>query len=161
MKQDKFLTGILIGIGVLIIGAVTMFFIRQSTIDYKSEDTPNGVVHNFILAIEREDYEKAYGYMLEGEGKPTFVEFRQHFSNGRAYQSDVGVTILETDIYNNHEGQQEAIVELSISYHNSDPFSGGYSSSNTATLSFVDDVWKISMMPYEYWSWDWYNNDEY
>ena len=161
MKQDKFLTGILIGIGVLVISAVILFFVRQSTLDYKSEDTPDKVVHNFILAIEREEYEKAYGYMLEDEGKPTFVEFRQRFSNGLAYQSDVGVKILETDIFDNDEGLQEAIVELSISYTNSDPFRSGYDSQNTATLSFVDDEWKISMMPYEYWSWDWYNNDEF
>ena len=49
MKQDRFLTGILIGIGVLIIAALAVFFTRKDSQTYVADDTPEGVVHNYVL----------------------------------------------------------------------------------------------------------------
>ena len=43
MKQDKFLTGILIGVGALVVLALVLFFTRQGKQDYVSENTPEGV----------------------------------------------------------------------------------------------------------------------
>ena len=40
MKQDKFLTGILIGIGVLILLALGLFFTRQDKRDYMAGYKP-------------------------------------------------------------------------------------------------------------------------
>ena len=40
MKQDKFLTGILIGIGALILLALGLFFLRQDKRDYVAETIP-------------------------------------------------------------------------------------------------------------------------
>jgi len=43
MKQDKFLTGILIGIGALILLALALFFLRKDgRNNYVAEDTPEG-----------------------------------------------------------------------------------------------------------------------
>ena len=65
MKQDRFLTGILVGIAVLVATALVVFFIRQDTQSYVAEDAPEGVVHNYVLAVLNDDYEKAYGYLAE------------------------------------------------------------------------------------------------
>ncbi len=59
MKQDRFLTGILIGIAVLIVIALAFFFSRQNTQTYVSEDTTDGVVNNYVLALLNKDYPKA------------------------------------------------------------------------------------------------------
>ena len=65
MRQDRFLTGILIGIGILVVAALAMFFIRRDDQAYLSDDTPEGVVHNYVVSILNKDYEKAYGYLAE------------------------------------------------------------------------------------------------
>ena len=43
MKQDRFLTGILIGIGVLVVIALTVFFARDDSQTYIAEGTPEQV----------------------------------------------------------------------------------------------------------------------
>src|SRR5512146_670980 len=83
MRQDRFLMGILIGIGVLIVAALVVFFTRQNQASYVAENTPDGVVHNYVLAILNKDYQKAYGYLADLDHKPTFAEFRQAFAVGR------------------------------------------------------------------------------
>lgn len=159
MKQDKFLTGILISIGVLVVSAVAMFFVRQSTLDYKTENTPEAVVHNYILALERENYQKAYSYLKEGDHKPTISEFRQAFNN-TSYRDDSGVQILETDYYEDSSGAEMATVDLNVSYNSGGRLimSGSYSSPNNASLIKQAGEWKIKEMPYQYWDWNWYQD---
>jgi hypothetical protein len=65
MKQDRFLTGIIIGIAVLVVLALAVFFTRSDTQTYVSEDAPEGVVHNYVVAVLNKDYEKAYGYLAD------------------------------------------------------------------------------------------------
>jgi len=80
MKKDRFLIGILVGIGVLITAALVVFFIRQGDGQtYVGENTPDGVVHNFVLALQKDDFQKAYGYLADEEDKPAFGDFRSFF----------------------------------------------------------------------------------
>jgi hypothetical protein len=82
MKQDRFLTGILIGIAVLVVVALAVFFIRRDNQSYISEDSPEGVVHNYVLAVLNGDYQKAYGYLADLDHKPTYEQFRDAFIKG-------------------------------------------------------------------------------
>src|SRR5215813_10509760 len=82
MKQDRFLMGILVGIGVLVVLALVVFFTRKDTQTYISDDTPEGVVHNYVVAVLNKDYKKAYGYLADLDHKPTYDEFRQSFVKG-------------------------------------------------------------------------------
>jgi hypothetical protein len=151
MKQDKFLTGILIGIGVLILLALGLFFTRQDKRDYVADTTPDGVVHNYVLAVLNKDYQKAYGYLADLEHKPTYEEFRRSFFNGMVNPSDVGVDIGGVDIHDD-----EAVVSLAIYYSNTDPFSSRYSNTDRALLVDQNGTWKLSSMPYSFWDYGWY-----
>ncbi|MCL4273644.1 MAG: hypothetical protein QY328_02790 [Anaerolineales bacterium] len=151
MKQDKFLTGILIGIGVLILLALGLFFTRQDKRDYVAETTPEGVVHNYVLAVLNRDYQKAYEYLADLEHKPTYEAFRRSFFNGMVNPGDVGVDVGSADIHDD-----EAVVSLSIYYPNTDPFSSRYSSSDRALLVQQNGMWKLSSMPYNFWDFSWY-----
>lgn len=151
MKQDKFLTGILIGIGVLILLALGLFFTRQDKRDYVAETAPDGVVHNYVLAVLNKDYQKAYGYLADLEHKPTYEQFRQSFFNGMVNSGDVGVDIGTVEI---HDG--EAIVTLDVYYSSSDPFSSRYSNTERALLVEQNGDWKLSSMPYNFWDYGWY-----
>jgi len=151
MKQDKFLTGILIGIGLLIVVAIVLFFTRQQKLDYVAESAPDSIVHNYVLAVLNKDYQKAYGYLADLDHKPTYGDFRQSFVNGSIYPDNVGLDIGTTDITG-----AEATVNLSTYYSNNDPFSSRSSSQDHASLVRQNGAWKLSYMPYNFWQYNWY-----
>lgn len=151
MKQDRFLTGILIGIGVLVVVALAVFLLRQDA-TYMADDTPEGVVHNYVLAVLNKDYEKAYGYLADLEYKPTYEEFRRPFLNGYVNPQNAAVDVGESEV-----SGEEASVEVAQIYNSSDPFSTGYRDVQRAILVKQDGGWKISSLPaYNFWDYSWY-----
>src|SRR5690242_10761462 len=100
MKQDKFLTGILIGIGLLIVLALALFFTRQGKTEYVADAAPEGVVHNYVVAVMDKDYEKAYTYLADLENKPSYEEFRNSFLNGMVNPADTGLEVGKAEINN-------------------------------------------------------------
>lgn len=151
MKQDKFLTGILIGIGALILLALGLFFTRQDKRDYVADTSPEGVVHNYVLAVLNKDYQKAYGYLADLEHKPTYEEFRKSFFSGMVNPADAGVDIGSVEI-----NGDEAVVTLAIYYSSTDPFSSRYASEDRALLVRQNGEWKLNSMPYNFWDYNWY-----
>lgn len=152
MKQDRFLIGILIGIGALIMLALGLFFMRQGDKrDYVAETTPDGVVHNYVLALLNKDYQKAYGYLADIEHKPTYEEFRQSFFNGMVNPANMGVDVGAVEI-----NGDEAVVTLAIYYSNSDPFSSRTANEDRALLVKQNGAWKLNTMPYNFWNYNWY-----
>jgi hypothetical protein len=151
MKQDRFLVGILVGIGVLVIVALTLFFTRQDKQEYVPDDTPEGVVHDYVLAIYKDDYEKAYAYLAETDNMPSYNEFRQAFFNNYVNPNNAGLELGETKIVG-----EEAYVTVYLIYNPSGPFSDGSRSSDTAHLERQNGAWKLLQMPYNFWSYNWY-----
>ncbi|HEX2697000.1 MAG TPA: hypothetical protein VHM28_04780 [Anaerolineales bacterium] len=152
MKQDRFLTGILIGIGLLIAAALVIFFARQDKQTYAPDDTPDGVVHNYVLALINKDYQKAYGYLADLENKPTLEEFRQSFIVGRLTPSSAGIRIGKSEIT-----ADDATVEISMIYNGGDPFASESNPAGAAQLVRQNGAWKISSMPaYTLWDYSWY-----
>lgn len=152
MKQDRFLTGILAGIAVLVVVALAVFFIRRDTQAYLTEDTPEGVVHNYVLAVLNNDYEKAYGYLADLDNRPTFEQFRDAFVTGIVNPNnsavDVGASRITGDT---------ASVDVALIYNPSDPFSTGYRDVQRAILVRQGGEWKLSSMPtYYFWDYSWY-----
>lgn len=152
MKQDRFLTGILIGIGVLVIAALAVFFTRRDVQTYVADDTPEGVVHNYVVAVLEKDYEKAYGYLADLDHKPEYNEFRQAFLNGMVNPENSAVDIGETELFDD-----EAYVEVALVHNPSDPFSTGYRDVQRAGLVLQNGAWKLTSMPtYYFWEYNWY-----
>jgi len=152
MKQDRFLTGILVGIGLLVVVALAVFFTRKDGQTYILDNTPEGVVHNYVLAVLNKDYEKAYGYLADLEYKPTYADFRRAFLNGEVNPQNQAVDIGASEIVGD-----TATVELALIYNASDPFSTGYRNTQTADLVKQDGTWKLTLMPqYNFWGYNWY-----
>jgi hypothetical protein len=152
MKQDRFLMGILVGIGILMVLALIVFFTRKDTQTYISEDAPEGVVHNYVVAVLNKDYEKAYSYLADLDHKPTYEEFRDSFLKGMVNPSGYAVDIGQSEIIGDN-----ATVEIALIYNSSDPFSSGYrDTSQRAILVKQNGLWKISSMPYNLWDYSWY-----
>ena len=138
-------------VGVFVVIALALFFTRQDNQDYVSDTTPEGVVHNYALALYKDDYEKAYGYLAEDKNKPTYSKFRQSFFNHYVDPSNAGLEIGETEIVG-----EEAYVTVYTIYNPSDPFSSGYRNTETARLERQNGEWKLLQMPYNFWAYDWY-----
>ncbi len=152
MKQDRFLTGILVGIGALVVLALVVFFTRKDTQTYVSDSAPDGVVHNYVVALLKKDYEKAYGYLADLDNKPTYDDFRKSFLNGTVNPNNGAVDIGTAEITND-----EASVEVTMINNASDPFSTGYRDVQRAILTKQNGAWKISAMPtYYFWDYSWY-----
>ena len=157
MKNDKFLIGIIIGIVILAVAAITIVLMRGQEEDYLADDTPTGVVHNYFLAIQREDYDKAYGYLSdEIKSKPDLNDFIlvvDNYGNG----SEASLTIGESSIDDNR-----AQVKVSITtYHGGGLFDrGSYATQDTVHLRATPaGDWKIIQFPYPYWGYYW-NNEQ-
>ena len=152
MKQDRFLTGIVIGIGLLVVVALAVFFTRKDTQTYISDETPEGVVHNYVVAVLNKDYEKAYNYLADLENKPTYDEFHESFLIGTVNPNSSGVDVGLSDITGD-----DATVEVTLVYNPSDPFSTGYRDTQRAILVKQNGAWKISSMPqYNFFDYNWY-----
>ena len=151
MKQDRFLIGILAFIALLVIAALTVFFVRKdATAAYLPDDTPEGVVYNFALAIQRQEIDRAYGYLADVDGKPTPEAFQQAILYG--YMD----TSASVQVGNFQIMGEEAWVTVIIHYTSTGIFDTGWDSTENATLVLQDGEWKITYMPYPYWSYDWY-----
>jgi hypothetical protein len=162
MKDDKFLIGIIVGIVLLVVVAVATVLLRKpGEEEYVADDTPAGVVHNYFLAIQRKDYEKAYSYLSDDlKSKPDLDEFIReidNFSRG----SESSLQIGETRLGNVHTQVDVSI----ITYRAGGLFdfdSSSYTSRDTAYLRATGDgsVWKLIEFPYPYWGYYWDEDED-
>jgi hypothetical protein len=151
MKQDRFLIGILIGIVVLVVLSLVLFFARKDSEQYVADDTPEGVVHNYVVALHKADYEKAYGYLSEKENKPSYDAFRKAFVLKMVSPETIGLEIGKADV-----NGENASVALNTIYNSGDLFSGGQRNPDTALLIKQNGEWKLESMPFNLWAYDWY-----
>lgn len=151
MKKDRFLIFILIGIAIMVVIAVFVFFGRSGELNYSDSTEPEGVVRNYIVALHKQDMERAYSYLADIKNKPTFTDFRAAFLRHEIEPQYVGVEFGETTI-----SGENANVEIGIIYSSTDPFNSGARSGDYAQLVLQQGNWKITQMPYALWAWEWY-----
>lgn len=152
MRKDRFLIGILLGIGVLIIAALILFFFRQGQVSYGDDRTPAGALQNYFLAVQKRDYEKAYGYLADQPGKPSLVQFREPFLS--YLQDGVSGSAVEVGQTYFDEQRQTATVDVTILNSSRDIFGTPTRQTATATLVQQNGAWKISSAPYPYGAFD-------
>lgn len=82
MRNDKFLLGIVAGMVALVIIALLLALLRP--VGYQPEDSPAGVAHNYLLALQRGEMERAYGYLSPTlPNYPDFAAFSEDVPLGR------------------------------------------------------------------------------
>jgi hypothetical protein len=152
MKNDRFLMGILVGIGVLAVVAVGLFFLRQRQVDYVPDDTPQGVVQDYALALYKKDYPRAYSYLAEGQSKPDLAHFQQIFLTNQNTELDrVGLQVGDANVTGIYAG-----VPIILIHTGGGPFQGSFRDTQTASLKQQANGWKITSMPYPFWDYSWY-----
>lgn len=148
MMRDRFLVGILAGIGALVLAALILFFVRQGSEQYVDESTPTGVLQNYILALRKQDYSRAYGYVADSLNKPDLDQFRQPFLT---YQNaQVANTTVEIGEVFEDTQAQTATIQVTLLQGSDSPFGGVYRNGQTAVLIKQNGAWKISSAPYPF-----------
>lgn len=150
MKQDRFLMIILGVIGLLIVFALVLFYVRQEPQDYGPDDTPEGVIRNYVLALQKGDYQRAYGYLQEEENKPDFISFQSYLHN------ETEITRTAVQLGDVVISGDQARVDITVIHSSNDPFDRTWDETATALLTLQNGEWRVISMPYPYWGWDFY-----
>lgn len=152
MRQDRFLFALLIAVGALALISLGLFFVQQNAQTYGPDEAPSDVVRNYLLAVQEEDYERAYQYLLEEPQKPAFEEFHRSLLQNSDAFFQVAVQIGESEVIG-----QEALVDLVLVDYGSGPLGDVFREATQASLERDSSGgWKILFMPYPYWGFDWY-----
>ncbi|MBI3741335.1 MAG: hypothetical protein HY257_06220 [Chloroflexi bacterium] len=91
-SSDRFLIGIVGGIAILVIAAFVAV-LTQPAPGYRADDSPEGVVNNYLLALQKDDYARAYGYLSPRlRGYPKSVDAFKRDIERNSYQFDSAAT---------------------------------------------------------------------
>jgi hypothetical protein len=152
LRQDRFLLAILVGLAVLAVVAVVAVVAGHPEADYLDEATPAAIVHNYVLALQNGDADRAYSYLADLPTTPTRLEFGSSYVITEAATSRTSLEIGQTVI----DGDQ-AIVDLTVttSYGGIFFLDPSYSTGSPARLAREDGAWRLVEMPYPWWDYAW------
>jgi len=154
MKTDRFLLFLLIGIALLVVLAVGLFLARSGAQQtYGDESTPEGVFRNYILAVQKQDWERAYSYLSDTtKNKPTLAAFQSAMAEMQESTLRTGVEIGDVSITDG----DNAVIAVTLIHSTSGIFNTPYREVQSATLLRENGDWKLSSIPYPYANWGWY-----
>ena len=152
MKQDRSLLILLAAVTVLVGVAIILFFLRRGGQNYGAEDSPAGIVRNYVLAIQKGDYERAYAYLADDQNRLNYESFQNDLLGLRQELGNISVQIGEIE-----QTGQKALVALTVIHSASSPFADVWRDNTSAILTQdAQGVWKIARMPYPIWGPGWY-----
>ena len=166
--KAKFLFVIAVGVVILVAALLISVVLRFESSPYRAEDTPEGVVHNYLQALQRKDYERAYSYL-----PPTLTGYPADLDQFVAdvdrlaadvnsppydvnwYKYDVSLTVESAEV----SDDWASVLVRRTKLQQGDLFDGEQSSSTFyVSLQLVDGGWKISWAD-RYWSDCWVYRD--
>jgi hypothetical protein len=144
-STDRFLIGIVAGILLLVVAAFAVMALRPKP-DYRKEDTPEGVAHNYLLALQKEDLARAYSYLSPTiGGYPDSADaFADHVKAGWEF-SDLwdGSTTLAVDSARTTGARATVSVRWTHFYEGDLLDSSQYTSYFDIELRSEGETWKI------------------
>lgn len=151
---DRFLLGIVGGAVVLAIIAVVIVFTRAAP-EYRAGNGPEDVAFNYILAVQRGDYDRAYGYLSQTlPGYPRSVqEMREQLRRFGVSDSDTSYAIINTEI----NGNRATVTVQETNVYRGGLFGSSQSSNNfTMELEQTAAGWQLtSSSGWRIWMWCW------
>lgn len=154
---DRFLIILVIGIVTVIVVTVVVATQRPGQNEYQPEDTPENVVFNYLLALQRGDYQRAYSYL--SPDVPYMPVDSEQMAEDLKWQIDRlqdSSSPLSLSIESSHVARGTTIVTAAQTW----TYRGDLLSSNHQTYTFevelrpVAGAWKI-VDSEDYWDYDW------
>jgi hypothetical protein len=158
---DRFLIGIVAGVVILVVAVLAIALLRPNQPSYEPDDTAEGVAHNYLLALQLEDYGRAQGYLSRSlPGYPTDVEtFERNVQDNRwsfGYnEDDVSLDIEAVDVLGN---KGKIVVRRTVFYRGGLFDSGQRSDTFDMTLHREEGTWKVADSD-RYWAACWGSPD--
>lgn len=148
-KHDRFFIIIVAGVVVLIVVALVIMFTSNAS-EYKDDSTPEGAAQNYLLAIQKEDYIRAYNYLSSqiSEYPTTLNEFISQLGD-RGYSVN-----SRKEIVFSVESVEEAGSEWEVTFtgirSSGDSLLGGDQFFNRFTVTVVkeSEQWKVKDCSY-------------
>ena len=155
-SSNRLLIAIVIGAVVLVSIAIGVTLLQPEP-DYLPEDNPEGVAHNYLFALEKGEYQRAYtylsptlpGYPIDWESFTEEVE-----DNPYRFGMDEDSTLRVESV--NSTGNNASITINETTFYSGDIFgSNEYTRTFQVKLSLEDGEWKIIESDgYFSWCWD-------
>jgi hypothetical protein len=153
---DKFLVAILAGV-VLLVGITFAAALLRPAPTYRSDETPEGVAHNYLLALEQEEFDRAYSYLSPTlEGYPDSAdEFADDVRDYSWQFQSVALAVESTRV----TGDEARVTVRETFSSDGGLFSGGnYSTTFDMRLQEENGEWKLIASD-SYWLYCWTTDD--
>ncbi|MFO7680556.1 MAG: hypothetical protein R6X34_10940 [Chloroflexota bacterium] len=150
--SNKFLFGIVIGIVLLVIITFSVVMLRPEP-TYQDDSTPEGAAHNYLLAIQNQDYERAFSYIphkypypIDAADMADTIGLDSHRFDT---DSDFSLAVDSVQM----RGEDKALVTVRKTTFYTSGLMGSEETSRTFTLDMIleNGVWKVSEGE-SYWS---------
>lgn len=155
-STDKFLIAIVAGVVLLIVVAFTLVLSRPKPA-YQTGDTAEAVAHNYLLALDQKDYERAYRYVSAGlPGYPVSADqFKRELDRYNYYYGGHGASISLEVLSTTVTGDRAAALVRETTFYRRGLFDSG-NNSQTFEMSLKREQagWKI-VSSGRYWAWCW------
>lgn len=144
-----------IAIVAVIIATVAIVLINRSkSVTLLPEDSPEGVVQRFLLAIQEKDYPKAYSYLdiVEKGVRLSYDDWLKSITIIMEYTYEQSVWRATLDTMDITGNTAIVVVNIDIIRSNNQPLDSSlYSQRVLYYLSKIDNNWFITSRPELYW----------
>jgi hypothetical protein len=158
-KIDKFLLGIVVG-AVLLVIVVFIISVTRPKKDYMPDNSPEGVAHNYMFALDQGDYPRAYSYLSRNiDGFPQDSE--EFIKNIEEYSFSFDLErITNFQFESVYSSEDTAIIAVDVTkfYEGGIFGSDEYTSSFEMNLDLENGEWKITDSD-NYFVWCWRHED--
>lgn len=141
-----------VAIGVLVITAIVLVFTLagQGSASLLPENTPEGTVQRYLLALEAEDYQKAYNYTSFPSGAPKYEEWRDNAISSREERGSESMRVtLGKSVVTGNEATVDVVVDV---FSPGVPFENPVRTRHTTfSLKKEETSWEITSPTYVWW----------
>ncbi|MGD8814458.1 MAG: hypothetical protein PVI78_08275 [Anaerolineales bacterium] len=151
---NKVLIAIAVG-AILLVGIAIALMLFRPEPTYRSEDSPEGVAHNYLLALQKRDYQRAYSYLSESligypPNKTEFITV-MHDSWRFRFGSDTSLSVESSEVWS----RRAVVTVRKIRFFRYGLFDSGQRISYfDITLQKNHDQWEI-IDAEDYFAWCW------
>lgn len=138
-------------VAILLLSALVLMYINQNKAEYLPDTTPQNVVHNYVLSLNQENYERAYNYLSSEHTQITLTDFEQALSERKSEIKNSNITISRI-----LDGDDAIVLQLNIrKNYESSLLTDPDLYNEFGQLVKENGEWKISSMPEPYWPEEW------
>lgn len=150
-SSNRFLIGFGIAITVLIVTTITLVLTNRGITNLLPENTPEGTVQRFLLAVQDHDLQKAYSYLnvVESGRKLTYDDWVQSISPRLQNSSSVWKATFGKTTTSDGNATVEVLIDI---FQPSGPFDNPIRTQvDNYQLKLINGKWFITTRPWLYW----------